>query len=241
LLDETETLVRLGCVYQPKIGLGTWLWSHRCAARESELEHRLVSFVNSDRLTRMHPDRFRYRADNCSIARTLDIVGEKWSLLVLREAFYGVRRFSDFQRALGCARNLLSARLATLVAEGILSREPYREPGRRARFEYRLTDKGLELFPALVALMQWGDRWTSDPAGPPVEVRHRECGEPVAVELRCAAGHRPLSARDTEALPGAGALPATADRARRRSRRERGRREPPSRSGYSYPGSPERR
>ena len=156
----------------------------------------------------MHPDRFRYSAENCSIRRTLDIVGEKWTLLVLREAFYGVRRFADFHRAVGCARNVLSARLKTLVDEGILSQEPYREPGARHRFEYRLTDKGLELFPALVALMQWGDRWTADPAGPAVEVRHRDCGQQIGVELRCAGGHGALSARDTEALPGAGARAA---------------------------------
>lgn len=153
----------------------------------------------------MHPDRFHYSAENCSIRRTLDIVGEKWTLLVLREAFYGARRFADFHRALGCARNILSARLKTLVDEGILAQEPYREPGSRSRFEYRLTGKGLELFPALVALMQWGDRWTADPDGPPVQVRHRSCGQQVAAELRCAAGHGPLPARDTAAVPGNGA------------------------------------
>ena len=153
----------------------------------------------------MHPDRMRYSAENCSIRRTLDVVGEKWTLLVLRESFYGVRRFADIHRALGCARNILSARLKTLIEEGILVREPYREPGSRVRFEYRLTDKGLDLFPALMALMQWGDRWTADPAGPPVEVRHRGCGQPVAVELRCAGGHGSLAARDTEAVPGTGA------------------------------------
>jgi DNA-binding HxlR family transcriptional regulator len=156
----------------------------------------------------MHPDRFRYRADNCSIRRTLDIVGEKWTLLVLREAFYGVRRFADFHRALGCARNLLSARLRTLVTEGILAQEPYHEPGSRVRFEYRLTEKGMELFPALMALMQWGDRWTAEAEGPPVEVRHRDCGRRVRVELRCAGGHGHLSARDSEAIPGSGAKPA---------------------------------
>jgi DNA-binding HxlR family transcriptional regulator len=156
----------------------------------------------------MQPDRFSYSADNCSIQRTLEIVGEKWSLLVLREAFYGVRRFSDFEGALGCARNILSARLATLVEHRFLSREPYREPGRRVRHEYRLTDKGLELFPAMVALMRWGDRWTADAAGPPVDVRHRHCGASVVAELRCAGGHGPLSARDTEAVPGSGATAA---------------------------------
>src|SRR5215469_113949 len=111
----------------------------------------------------MHPDRLRYSAENCSIGRTLEIVGERWTLLVLREAFYGVRRFADFHRALGCARNLLSARLRKLVEEGLLTQVPYRESGNRVRAEYRLTDKGRELFPAVVALMQWGDRWTADP------------------------------------------------------------------------------
>jgi len=156
----------------------------------------------------MHPARFAYSAENCSIQRTLEIVGEKWTLLVLREAFYGVRRFADFHRALGCARNLLSARLKTLVDEGILCQQPYQQPGSRTRVEYRLTDKGQELFPALVALMQWGDRWTADPAGPPVMLRHQACGHQVHAELRCDAGHRPLSARQTQATPGAGAKAA---------------------------------
>jgi DNA-binding HxlR family transcriptional regulator len=156
----------------------------------------------------MHPDRFRYSADNCSIARTLDIVGEKWTLLVLREAFYGVRRFADFHEALGCARNILSSRLKRLVDEGILVPQPYREPGSRPRTEYRLTEKGIDLFPAIIALMQWGDRWTADPDGPPVEVRHRECQSPVHLELRCGADHGPLTARDTHAVPGPGAMSA---------------------------------
>jgi DNA-binding HxlR family transcriptional regulator len=149
--------------------------------------------------------RSAYSAENCSIARTLEVVGEKWTLLVLREAFYGTRRFDDFQRAIGCARNLLSARLSTLVEHGILRREPYHEPGSRPRAEYRLTEKGVDLFPVLVALLQWGDRWAADPEGPPVEVRHADCGEPVEVELRCAAGHGSLTARDARPVPGPGA------------------------------------
>src|SRR5260370_10896042 len=98
----------------------------------------------------MDPDRFHYSTENCSIARTLDIVGEKWTLLVLREAFYGVRPFADFHRAIGCAPNILSARLRTLVDEGSLTREPYQEPGRRPPFEYRLTQKGLRPLTALL-------------------------------------------------------------------------------------------
>jgi DNA-binding HxlR family transcriptional regulator len=154
----------------------------------------------------MHPDRFRYSAANCSIARTLAVVGEKWTLLILREAFYGLRRFEEFQSALGCARNLLAARLKTLVAHGLLERIAYQSEGGRTRHEYRLTDKGRDLFPAVVALMQWGDRWEADEAGPPVHVVHRECGEPVRAQLTCAAGHDHLTARDTEAVPGPGAL-----------------------------------
>jgi DNA-binding HxlR family transcriptional regulator len=153
-------------------------------------------------------DRMAYSAENCSIRRTLDVVGEKWTLLVLREAFYGLRRFDDFQRAIGCARNILSARLATLVEHGILERRRYQEPGSRSRAEYRLTDKGRELFPALVALLQWGDRWTADPEGAAVELRHDGCGAPIIVELRCTAGHGPLTERETTPEPGPGAIAA---------------------------------
>jgi len=153
----------------------------------------------------VHPERFSYSAENCSIRRSLDIVGERWTLLVLREAFYGVRRFEDFVRSLGCPRDLLSARLGKLIDEGILQREPYREPGRRIRHEYRLTDKGLELYPVLLALMRWGDRWTADPSGPAVEVTHRDCGAPLTVTMGCTRGHGPLTARDAAARPGPGA------------------------------------
>jgi DNA-binding HxlR family transcriptional regulator len=154
----------------------------------------------------MYSDRFRYSAANCSIARTLGIVGEKWTLLVLREAFYGLRRFDDFHSALGCARNLLATRLKTLVANGLLEREPYQDDRGRGRYEYRLTDKGRDLYPVLAALMQWGDRWAADESGPAVQIMHRDCGEPVAVQLICDAGHGPLDRRDIEATPGPGAI-----------------------------------
>ncbi len=153
----------------------------------------------------MTVDRSLYNADNCPIKGTLDVVGEKWTLLVLREAFYGARRFEQFHDRVGCARNLLSERLATLVEHEILVREPYREPGQRQRHEYRLTDKGLELFTVLVALMRWGDRWTAGPDGPPVELQHRGCGEPLEAIVRCNAGHQPLGARDSLPAPGPGA------------------------------------
>lgn len=131
-------------------------------------------------------------AVRCSIQRTLDIVGEKWTFLVLREAFNGVRRFDDFQARLGCARNVLSARLATLVDHGVLARAPYREEGSRTRVEYRLTEKGRDLFPVLLALMQWGDRWEARNGGP-VEVRHVDCDARVRVALLCEAGDGPLA------------------------------------------------
>ena len=155
-------------------------------------------------------ERLRYTDENCTIKGALEIVGEKWSLLVLREAFFGIRRFDDFHRALGCARNLLSERLAKLVDHGVLDRVEYQEPGQRRRHEYHLTQKGLELQPALVALMQWGDRWTADEDGPPVEVLHRGCGGTVRAVLACERGHSALGPPETEAVPGPGARIAAA-------------------------------
>ena len=156
----------------------------------------------------VHAARESYSAENCSVKRALDVVGEKWTLLVLREAFYGARRFEQFQAHVGCARNLLSERLNTLVEGGVLQRVPYREPGQRERHEYHLTDKGRDLLPAVVALMQWGDRWEADPDGPPVEIIHRDCGHPVELVLRCSHDDVPLTARDTQPRPGPGARPA---------------------------------
>jgi DNA-binding HxlR family transcriptional regulator len=153
----------------------------------------------------MFADRDRYSAENCSVKRTLDVVGEKWTLLVLREAFYGARRFEQFHRHIGCARNLLSERLNTLVEAGVMRRVPYQEPGQRERHEYRLTEKGLDLLPAIVALMQWGDRWQADPDGPPVEITHRDCGHRIELALRCSQDHTAVTARDTQPRPGPGA------------------------------------
>ncbi|WP_297729813.1 helix-turn-helix domain-containing protein [Mycobacterium sp.] len=153
----------------------------------------------------MFASRDSYSAENCSVKRALDIVGEKWTLLVLREAFYGARRFEQFQAHVGCARNLLSERLNTLVEAGVMQRVPYREPGQRERHEYRLTDKGLDLLPAVIALMRWGDRWEADPEGPAVEIVHRDCGRPVDLMLRCSRDDVPLGARDVQPKPGPGA------------------------------------
>ena len=107
------------------------------------------------------------RVRDCSIKRTLDVIGEKWTLLVIREALYGARRFEQFLANVGCARTLLSERLATLVAHGVLQREPYREPGQRERYQYSLTEKGHDLFMAMAVLMQWGDRWEAGPGAVP--------------------------------------------------------------------------
>ncbi len=142
----------------------------------------------------------------CSIARTLEVVGEWWTLLVLREAFRGVRRFDELQDGLGIARNILTARLRTLEAHGILERHRYQE--RPARFEYRLTQKGLDLYPVLVALMQWGDRYVAGAAGPPVTLVHKGCGHQANPVLACAHCGEPVTARDMRAVDG---RPASAD------------------------------
>jgi DNA-binding HxlR family transcriptional regulator len=129
-----------------------------------------------------------WTADRCTIAATLDVITSRSAFLILREAFYGTTRFDDFAERVGISESVTAARLRELVGEGLLEREDYREPGQRTRQRYALTEKGAGLFPVLVALMQWGDKWLDDRGGP-VELRHRDCGEPVALELRCAAGH----------------------------------------------------
>jgi DNA-binding HxlR family transcriptional regulator len=145
----------------------------------------------------------------CSVAGTLSVVGEKWSLLVLREAFLGVRRFADFQRVLGAPRAVLTDRLATLVGAGILLRVPYQAEGERQRHEYRLSSKGLDLYPALVALMEWGDRHLAEDGVAPLELRHRECGAPVHLALVCDDGHELAGPREVRPVPqAAGAAPA---------------------------------
>jgi DNA-binding HxlR family transcriptional regulator len=141
------------------------------------------------RLTGSLEPRSAWKAERCTIARTLDVITTRSAFLILREAFYGTTRFDDFAERVGISEPVAAARLRELVDQGLLEREDYREPGQRTRRRYRLTEKGADLFPALVALMQWGDRWVDDRGGP-VEFRHRDCGEPVALELRCAAGHQ---------------------------------------------------
>jgi DNA-binding HxlR family transcriptional regulator len=146
-----------------------------------------------------------YDAANCSIGAAVALIGERPTFLVLREAFNGVRRFADMQRRTGMPRQVLSQRLARLVDEGLLRKVRYQERGQRSRDEYRLTQKGVDLYPVLVALMEWGDKYAADPAGPQVLLRHRDCGEPVQLRLSCRAGHVLESAREVTPTPGPGA------------------------------------
>jgi DNA-binding HxlR family transcriptional regulator len=131
---------------------------------------------------------------DCSIAQALDVVGEWWSLLILRDAFQGVRRFEDFQRRLGVARNVLSERLQRLVDEGVIERRLYQS--KPDRYEYRLTDKGLDLYPVIIGLLRWGDKWASGTDGPPLILSHRQCGHDVTPVLSCPACGEELGARD---------------------------------------------
>ena len=144
-----------------------------------------------------------YVDQNCSIARTLELVGERWTILVLRDVFLGRRRFDQIQRSLGVARNVLAARLDRLVAEGILEKVPYQE--RPLRHEYRLTSKGLDLWPVTVELLRWGDRYAAPAAGPPIVLRHKGCGGELGEHRICTRCGELLEVGDVRAEPGPGA------------------------------------
>jgi DNA-binding HxlR family transcriptional regulator len=151
------------------------------------------------------PPALDFAVDNCTIGRAMAILGERWTLVVLREVFNGVRRFDDMQQHAGVPRQVLTDRLARLVEHDVLRREPYRLPGERTRHEYRLTTKGFDLYPVMVALAAWGDRYLADPEGPPVEFRHAGCGARVTGELRCTDGHPVDELRHVVPHPGPGA------------------------------------
>jgi DNA-binding HxlR family transcriptional regulator len=146
-----------------------------------------------------------YENQACSIAGALEVIGERWSLLIVRDVLLGLRRFDELQRNLGIARNVLQARLERLLQNGVLERRRYQE--RPERFEYRLTDKGLELWPAIVALMDWGDRYAPPPGGPAVVLEHKGCGGHVDAHRICETCGARVSVRDARALPGPGAAP----------------------------------
>ena len=143
--------------------------------------------------------------ENCAIARSAGIVGERWVWVILRQAFNGARRFEDFQRGIGLARNVLTERLNWLVDHGILERRRYAAHTVRDLNEYRLTAKGRALFPVYVALMQWGNQWTGLPA-PPVELLHKPCGHHVGVRVVCSNCGRDIDAHDTEPVVGRGLI-----------------------------------
>jgi DNA-binding HxlR family transcriptional regulator len=154
------------------------------------------------------PSALAWSTDNCTVGRAMEVLGERWTFVVLREIFNGVRRFDDMRRHTAIPRQVLTNRLAELVDRGILRREPYREEGQRVRHEYRLTPMGLDLYPVMAALAQWGDRYLADPVGPPVEFAHRDCGALVAPRLECADGHPVDDPRMVVPRPGPGAGPA---------------------------------
>jgi DNA-binding HxlR family transcriptional regulator len=146
--------------------------------------------------------RHDYPGQVCSIAKALEVVGERWTLLIVRDVMGGNRRFDELQKGLGIARNVLAARLERLVEEDILERRPYQESP--PRYEYFLTEKGLDLWPSLIALLGWGDRHTAYPDGPPMLIVHKECGGRVSDRGTCESCGKVLHARDARALPGPG-------------------------------------
>lgn len=149
---------------------------------------------------------------NCSVAQALDLIGESWTILILREAFFGSRRFEDFQKHLGIARNILTVRLNKLCDNGILERKPVKEGAKR--HEYRLTPMGRDLYPTLIALTQWGDRWLKADQGAPVKFVERATGEEIADVSIVNRDGRQLDARELALIPGPGATDETIERLR---------------------------
>jgi DNA-binding HxlR family transcriptional regulator len=137
------------------------------------------------------------------VAKALEVIGERWSLLIVRSVMHGNRRFGEMQESLGIARNVLSARLQRLVDEGILERRAYQESP--PRYEYFLTEKGLDLWPALIALLHWGERYSPAPDGPRRLIVHKQCGGTVSERGICESCGQVLTARDAKQVPGPGA------------------------------------
>jgi DNA-binding HxlR family transcriptional regulator len=149
-----------------------------------------------------------YPGQACSIAKSLEVIGERWSLLIVRDVMNGNRRFGELQTSLGIARNVLSARLQRLVDEDILERRAYQESP--PRHEYFLTEKGLDLWPALIALLHWGDRYSTGPEGPTKVIVHKECGGEVSERGICERCGELLTARDARQIAGPGMKAARA-------------------------------
>lgn len=140
---------------------------------------------------------------NCSVAQSLEIIGEWWTLLIVRDSFLGIRRFDDFVERLGISRNVLANRLDTLVDAGVLERRPYDEA--RSRYDYLLTDKGRALWPVLVTLRQWGDEWITGAGNEPLLLEHRDHGHTTTARLTCDVCGEQLDARSVRAVNGPGA------------------------------------
>lgn len=140
----------------------------------------------------------------CSIARALAVVGDRWTMLILRNAFMGIRRFDDFHANLGVTRHLLSDRLKRLVEEGVLKKVPYED--RQQRFEYRLTEKGRDFYPILLGLIQWGDKWMDQGLGAPLDYIHQDCGKKFTPVMVCSECKEPVHARNVMPVIGQGLL-----------------------------------
>ena len=140
---------------------------------------------------------------HCSVAQCLEVIGEWWTMLIVRDAFLGVTRFDDFQKRLGISRNVFDQRLNRLVETGVLVKVPYNE--HPLRFEYRLTDKGRDLWPVLTTMREWGDKYAA-PDGPPMLVTHKSCGHVSDAIMTCSACGEPIGPRDVRAAPGPGAV-----------------------------------
>jgi DNA-binding HxlR family transcriptional regulator len=146
---------------------------------------------------------------HCSLAQCLEVVGEWWTLLIVRDAFFGVSRFDEFQERLGISRNVLGQRLARLVEAGVLTKVPYSE--HPPRFDYRLTDKGNDLWPVVTAMRQWGDKYAA-PDGQPLQLIHDSCGQVSEPQMACSACGEPIGPQDVKAIPGPGDLDGIAPR-----------------------------
>lgn len=143
-----------------------------------------------------------YDSQVCAVARTLEVVGERWSLLIIRDVFFGLHHFDDLVQRLGITRSVLTARLGHLVSEGVLERHPYQQ--HPVRYEYRLTDKGRQLWPALIHLAKWGDEHYPGPFGPPRVFEHADCGGHPDEHLYCRKCGEPLDANNTLSHRGPG-------------------------------------
>ncbi|HBO71479.1 MAG TPA: transcriptional regulator, partial [Acinetobacter sp.] len=136
----------------------------------------------------------------CSVARTLSVLGDRWTMLILRNAFMGVRRFDDFQRSLGWTRHVLSERLKRLVEHEILVKVPYVQ--RQERFEYQLTEKGLDLYPIILAMVQWADKWMDLGMGKPLEFTHKSCGKKINPKVVCSECNDQIHVQDVRVAAG---------------------------------------